>query len=79
MKNKHSKQDEPDMISVFIGTWNMGQAQAGVMVGEGASPGTRGMTHTSYSCCLPSTFRKCTTTKKRDILVHIKGTGEGPG
>uniref|UniRef100_A0A8C0J0Q2 phosphatidylinositol-3,4,5-trisphosphate 5-phosphatase n=1 Tax=Chelonoidis abingdonii TaxID=106734 RepID=A0A8C0J0Q2_CHEAB len=25
MKNKHSKQDEPDMISVFIGTWNMGQ------------------------------------------------------
>ncbi|XP_014395861.1 PREDICTED: phosphatidylinositol 3,4,5-trisphosphate 5-phosphatase 2 [Myotis brandtii] len=24
MKNKHSKQDEPDMISVFIGTWNMG-------------------------------------------------------
>jgi hypothetical protein len=26
MKNKHSKQDEPDMISVFIGTWNMGQA-----------------------------------------------------
>lgn len=26
MKNKHSKQDEPDMISVFIGTWNMGEA-----------------------------------------------------
>uniref|UniRef100_A0A4W3GZ79 Phosphatidylinositol 3,4,5-trisphosphate 5-phosphatase 1/2-like first C2 domain-containing protein n=2 Tax=Callorhinchus milii TaxID=7868 RepID=A0A4W3GZ79_CALMI len=25
MKNKHSKQDEPDMISVFIGTWNMGK------------------------------------------------------
>uniref|UniRef100_A0A8C0JTD3 Phosphatidylinositol 3,4,5-trisphosphate 5-phosphatase 2 n=1 Tax=Canis lupus dingo TaxID=286419 RepID=A0A8C0JTD3_CANLU len=25
MKNKHSKQDEPDMISVFIGSWNMGQ------------------------------------------------------
>ncbi|XP_025051004.1 phosphatidylinositol 3,4,5-trisphosphate 5-phosphatase 2, partial [Alligator sinensis] len=24
MKNKHSNQDEPDMISVFIGTWNMG-------------------------------------------------------
>uniref|UniRef100_A0A8C0QVD7 Phosphatidylinositol 3,4,5-trisphosphate 5-phosphatase 2 n=1 Tax=Canis lupus dingo TaxID=286419 RepID=A0A8C0QVD7_CANLU len=23
MKNKHSKQDEPDMISVFIGSWNM--------------------------------------------------------
>ncbi|XP_061876421.1 LOW QUALITY PROTEIN: phosphatidylinositol 3,4,5-trisphosphate 5-phosphatase 2-like [Colius striatus] len=26
MKNKHSQQDEPDMISVFIGTWNMGSA-----------------------------------------------------
>ncbi|XP_069737743.1 LOW QUALITY PROTEIN: phosphatidylinositol 3,4,5-trisphosphate 5-phosphatase 2 [Phaenicophaeus curvirostris] len=24
MKNKHSQQDEPDMISIFIGTWNMG-------------------------------------------------------
>ncbi|XP_026548798.1 phosphatidylinositol 3,4,5-trisphosphate 5-phosphatase 2-like, partial [Notechis scutatus] len=24
MKNRHSSQDEPDMISVFIGTWNMG-------------------------------------------------------
>nr|XP_046244725.1 phosphatidylinositol 3,4,5-trisphosphate 5-phosphatase 2A [Scatophagus argus]XP_046244726.1 phosphatidylinositol 3,4,5-trisphosphate 5-phosphatase 2A [Scatophagus argus] len=24
MKNKHSNQDEPDMISIFIGTWNMG-------------------------------------------------------
>uniref|UniRef100_A0A8D0GPB1 phosphatidylinositol-3,4,5-trisphosphate 5-phosphatase n=1 Tax=Sphenodon punctatus TaxID=8508 RepID=A0A8D0GPB1_SPHPU len=26
MKNKHSNQDEPDMISIFIGTWNMGSA-----------------------------------------------------
>uniref|UniRef100_A0A8D3DQ65 phosphatidylinositol-3,4,5-trisphosphate 5-phosphatase n=1 Tax=Scophthalmus maximus TaxID=52904 RepID=A0A8D3DQ65_SCOMX len=24
MKNKHSNQDEPDMISIFIGSWNMG-------------------------------------------------------
>ncbi|KAM8975578.1 phosphatidylinositol 3,4,5-trisphosphate 5-phosphatase 2 [Pelodytes ibericus] len=24
MKSKHSNQDEPDMISVFIGTWNVG-------------------------------------------------------
>ncbi|KAM7413176.1 hypothetical protein PAMA_020516 [Pampus argenteus] len=28
MKNKHSNQDEPDMISVFIGTWNMGSVPA---------------------------------------------------
>lgn len=39
MKNKHSKQDEPDMISVFIGTWNMGQAWAGTGVGEGMALG----------------------------------------
>ncbi|XP_053178161.1 phosphatidylinositol 3,4,5-trisphosphate 5-phosphatase 1 isoform X1 [Scomber japonicus] len=26
MKNKHSEKPEPDMISVFIGTWNMGNA-----------------------------------------------------
>ncbi|NXM91483.1 SHIP1 phosphatase, partial [Oenanthe oenanthe] len=28
MKNKHSEQPEPDMITVFIGTWNMGAAPA---------------------------------------------------
>uniref|UniRef100_A0A4W3K9W3 phosphatidylinositol-3,4,5-trisphosphate 5-phosphatase n=1 Tax=Callorhinchus milii TaxID=7868 RepID=A0A4W3K9W3_CALMI len=27
IKNRHSNQDEPDMISVFIGTWNMGSTQ----------------------------------------------------
>ncbi|KAK1167505.1 phosphatidylinositol 3,4,5-trisphosphate 5-phosphatase 2B-like [Acipenser oxyrinchus oxyrinchus] len=26
MKMRHSKQDEPDVISVFVGTWNMGNA-----------------------------------------------------
>lgn len=26
MKNKHSEQPEPDMITIFIGTWNMGNA-----------------------------------------------------
>ncbi|XP_078067977.1 phosphatidylinositol 3,4,5-trisphosphate 5-phosphatase 2A-like [Mustelus asterias] len=26
MKNIHSQQDEPDMISIFIGSWNMGAA-----------------------------------------------------
>ncbi|XP_068175791.1 phosphatidylinositol 3,4,5-trisphosphate 5-phosphatase 1 isoform X2 [Antennarius striatus] len=26
MKNKHSEKPEPDMITVFIGTWNMGSA-----------------------------------------------------
>ncbi|KAM6178423.1 phosphatidylinositol 3,4,5-trisphosphate 5-phosphatase 1 [Rhynchocyon petersi] len=26
MKNKHSEQPEPDMITIFVGTWNMGNA-----------------------------------------------------
>lgn len=25
MKNKHSEKPEPDMITVFVGTWNMGK------------------------------------------------------
>ncbi|XP_068057158.1 phosphatidylinositol 3,4,5-trisphosphate 5-phosphatase 1 isoform X1 [Anomalospiza imberbis] len=28
MKNKHSEQPEPDMITIFIGTWNMGAVPA---------------------------------------------------
>ncbi|XP_041918880.1 LOW QUALITY PROTEIN: phosphatidylinositol 3,4,5-trisphosphate 5-phosphatase 2A [Alosa sapidissima] len=34
MKNKHSNQDEPDMISVFIGTWNMGSVPPPKSVGS---------------------------------------------
>ncbi|XP_030634612.1 phosphatidylinositol 3,4,5-trisphosphate 5-phosphatase 2A [Chanos chanos] len=34
MKNKHSHQDEPDMISVFIGTWNMGSVPSPRAVGS---------------------------------------------
>ncbi|XP_064831330.1 phosphatidylinositol 3,4,5-trisphosphate 5-phosphatase 2A-like [Oncorhynchus masou masou] len=34
MKNKHSNQDEPDMISVFIGTWNMGSVPSPKAVGS---------------------------------------------
>lgn len=33
MKNKHSNQDEPDMISIFIGTWNMGQIHMHTLLG----------------------------------------------
>ncbi|XP_062873208.1 phosphatidylinositol 3,4,5-trisphosphate 5-phosphatase 2A [Trichomycterus rosablanca] len=34
MKNKHSNQDEPDMISVFIGTWNMGSVPSPKSIGS---------------------------------------------
>ncbi|NXO31619.1 SHIP2 phosphatase, partial [Cisticola juncidis] len=39
MKNKHSHQDEPDMISVFIGTWNMGEQGWGQPTEGCQSPG----------------------------------------
>lgn len=38
MKNKHSHQDEPDMISIFIGTWNMGERGRGGGPLQGAEP-----------------------------------------
>lgn len=41
MKNKHSHQDEPDMISIFIGTWNMGERGHGSRAG-GAARAERG-------------------------------------
>lgn len=44
MKNKHSKQDEPDMISVFIGTWNMGEAWGRGLRCEGSMASSRGLT-----------------------------------
>uniref|UniRef100_A0A9J8CKC9 phosphatidylinositol-3,4,5-trisphosphate 5-phosphatase n=1 Tax=Cyprinus carpio carpio TaxID=630221 RepID=A0A9J8CKC9_CYPCA len=34
MKNKHSNHDEPDMISIFIGTWNMGSVPAPKSMGS---------------------------------------------
>ncbi|GAA6075560.1 phosphatidylinositol 3,4,5-trisphosphate 5-phosphatase 2A, partial [Tachysurus ichikawai] len=34
MKNKHSNQDEPDMIAIFIGTWNMGSVPAPKAIGS---------------------------------------------
>lgn len=73
MKNKHSKQDEPDMISIFIGTWNMGQACGGTGVGE------RKGSRQGPDCPVPSTSRKCAASEKCDILVHIEGSGEDPG
>lgn len=72
MKNKHSKQDEPDMISVFIGTWNMGQARAGAGAGERGGP-------TPGPDPRPSPSRKCAASEKRDVLVHLEGSGEDPG
>lgn len=33
MKNKHSEKPEPDMLTVFVGTWNMGNVVNAVHVG----------------------------------------------
>nr|XP_023648302.1 phosphatidylinositol 3,4,5-trisphosphate 5-phosphatase 2 isoform X1 [Paramormyrops kingsleyae] len=58
MKNKHSKQDEPDMISVFIGTWNMGSV---------APP--KCMTSWMLSRGLGKTLDEMTVTIPHDIYV----------
>lgn len=59
------------MISIFIGTWNMGQACGGTGVGEERPAPGRGLT-----ARVPSTSRKCTALRNCDILVHIEGSGK---
>ncbi|XP_012861637.2 phosphatidylinositol 3,4,5-trisphosphate 5-phosphatase 2, partial [Echinops telfairi] len=63
MKNKHSKQDEPDMISVFIGTWNMGSV-----------PPPKHVTSWFTSKGLGKTLDEVTVTIPHDIYVF--GTQE---
>ncbi|XP_069410681.1 phosphatidylinositol 3,4,5-trisphosphate 5-phosphatase 2 [Ovis canadensis] len=63
MKNKHSKQDEPDMISIFIGTWNMGSV-----------PPPKTVTSWFTSKGLGKTLDEVTVTIPHDIYVF--GTQE---
>ncbi|XP_064157731.1 phosphatidylinositol 3,4,5-trisphosphate 5-phosphatase 2A isoform X1 [Anguilla rostrata] len=63
MKNKHSQQDEPDMISVFIGTWNMGSV-----------PSPKAMSSWILSRGLGKTLDETTVTIPHDIYVF--GTQE---
>ncbi|KAM6342064.1 LOW QUALITY PROTEIN: phosphatidylinositol 3,4,5-trisphosphate 5-phosphatase 2 [Podargus strigoides] len=62
MKNKHSHQDEPDMISIFIGTWNM------------ASPPPKSITSWFTSRGLGKTLDEVTVAIPHDIYVF--GTQE---
>lgn len=63
MKNKHSNQDEPDMISIFIGTWNMGSV-----------PPPKNITSWFTSKGLGKTLDEVTVTIPHDIYVF--GTQE---
>ncbi|XP_062442918.1 phosphatidylinositol 3,4,5-trisphosphate 5-phosphatase 2, partial [Rhea pennata] len=63
MKNKHSNQDEPDMISIFIGTWNMG-----------SMPPPKSITSWFTSKGLGKTLDEMTVTIPHDIYVF--GTQE---
>ncbi|XP_067395180.1 phosphatidylinositol 3,4,5-trisphosphate 5-phosphatase 2 [Emydura macquarii macquarii] len=63
MKNKHSNQDEPDMISIFIGTWNMGSV-----------PPPKSVTAWFTSKGLGKTLDEMTVTIPHDIYVF--GTQE---
>uniref|UniRef100_A0A8C9SSH5 phosphatidylinositol-3,4,5-trisphosphate 5-phosphatase n=1 Tax=Scleropages formosus TaxID=113540 RepID=A0A8C9SSH5_SCLFO len=58
MKNKHSNQDEPDMISIFIGSWNMGSV-----------PPPKVMTSWLVSRGLGKTLDEMTVTIPHDIYV----------
>ncbi|KAL4647083.1 phosphatidylinositol 3,4,5-trisphosphate 5-phosphatase 2 [Arapaima gigas] len=58
MKNKHSNQDEPDMISIFIGTWNMGDV-----------PPPKAITSWLLSRGLGKTLDETTVTIPHDIYV----------
>ncbi|CAI5773642.1 phosphatidylinositol 3,4,5-trisphosphate 5-phosphatase 2 [Podarcis lilfordi] len=63
MKNRHSNQDEPDMISIFIGTWNMGSV-----------PPPKNITSWFASKGLGKTLDEMTVTIPHDIYVF--GTQE---
>ncbi|XP_054829565.1 phosphatidylinositol 3,4,5-trisphosphate 5-phosphatase 2 [Eublepharis macularius] len=63
MKNRHSNHDEPDMISVFIGTWNMGSV-----------PPPKNITSWFASKGLGKTLDEMTVTIPHDIYVF--GTQE---
>ncbi|KAJ7320397.1 hypothetical protein JRQ81_019908 [Phrynocephalus forsythii] len=63
MKNKHSNQDEPDMISIFIGTWNMGSV-----------PPPKNLSSWLASKGLGKTLDETTVTIPHDIYVF--GTQE---
>ncbi|XP_063806969.1 phosphatidylinositol 3,4,5-trisphosphate 5-phosphatase 2 isoform X1 [Pseudophryne corroboree] len=63
MKNKHSNQDEPDMMSIFIGTWNMGSV-----------PPQKNITSWVGSKGLGKTLDEMTVTIPHDIYVF--GTQE---
>uniref|UniRef100_A0AAQ4QPZ6 phosphatidylinositol-3,4,5-trisphosphate 5-phosphatase n=1 Tax=Gasterosteus aculeatus aculeatus TaxID=481459 RepID=A0AAQ4QPZ6_GASAC len=77
MKNKHSNQDEPDMISIFIGSWNMGQTQTHVILNDvmfcwwfpGSVPAPK--SQASWVLCrgLGKTLDEITVTIPHDLYV----------
>ncbi|XP_063046606.1 inositol polyphosphate phosphatase-like 1b [Engraulis encrasicolus] len=65
MKTRHSKQTEPDVISVFVGTWNMG-----------GSPPPRGLQSWVSCCGLGRTPDESVALLPHD--VYAVGTQENP-
>ncbi|KAI7790031.1 phosphatidylinositol 3 [Triplophysa rosa] len=72
MKNKHSNQDEPDMISIFIGTWNMAitiftlSAQASLRISK-----TRILTCTFSTVMQHCNMSETPTSNYLDILRQL--------
>uniref|UniRef100_A0A3B3QY45 phosphatidylinositol-3,4,5-trisphosphate 5-phosphatase n=1 Tax=Paramormyrops kingsleyae TaxID=1676925 RepID=A0A3B3QY45_9TELE len=53
MKNKHSDKLEPDMITIFIGTWNMGNASPPPKLNSWFQSKGQGKTQDDTACHIP--------------------------
>ncbi|XP_076871224.1 phosphatidylinositol 3,4,5-trisphosphate 5-phosphatase 1 isoform X2 [Brachyhypopomus gauderio] len=65
MKNKHSGKPEPDMISVFVGTWNMGNANPPPNITSWFQSKGLGKTHDDTASQIPHD-------------IYVVGTQEDP-
>uniref|UniRef100_A0A4W4EG02 phosphatidylinositol-3,4,5-trisphosphate 5-phosphatase n=1 Tax=Electrophorus electricus TaxID=8005 RepID=A0A4W4EG02_ELEEL len=65
MKNKHSGKPEPDMISVFVGTWNMGNANPPSNITSWFQSKGLGKTHDDTASQIPHD-------------IYVVGTQEDP-
>uniref|UniRef100_A0A671SVQ6 phosphatidylinositol-3,4,5-trisphosphate 5-phosphatase n=1 Tax=Sinocyclocheilus anshuiensis TaxID=1608454 RepID=A0A671SVQ6_9TELE len=65
MKNKHSGKPEPDMITVFVGTWNMGNANPPPNITSWFQSKGQGKTHDDTASQIPHD-------------IYVIGTQEDP-
>ncbi|XP_053362074.1 inositol polyphosphate phosphatase-like 1b [Clarias gariepinus] len=78
MKNRHSQQIEPDVISVFVGTWNMGGSPPPPTLQSWATCCGLGLTPDDSTACLPHDIYAFGTQDnpqgEKEWIEHIKAT-----